>query len=496
MLASVGLLGSFGWTQVQHGSLVPQPAPTGAPVEAAAFVVAAAVAPPAPPATTAAPIEHVLLLTIDSMRGDQPWTGYPHALTPNLSALAERSIVYERAYAVANVTAASLASLLSGRYPSELPRTRCAVAQYKLGEGLAPFLKASGVTTSAAHGSAMFASYAAPSGGFDDWRLIGGAAGLGAQSNAVTGAAVATLVEGALASPTPSPHRFLWAHLVDPRHPYATHADFPPSGRSARGAYDGEIAYTDAMVGRVLAALERSPLAGRTAVIVAGNHGEAFGEHGNYRHGRGAYDEEFRVPLMLHLPGVPPARIATPRSVIDIAPTVAALFRLEPPARWRGKSLLDDLGPEGPVTRPVFFDSPELKGRSALRAVVVGPTKVVLEKGFTRLYDLDVDPAERSPVADKRTVPAVKLARRLLSTLPFVAAAPCASDGPERPFNPIDTSQLPGEALPGEAPSPDAPAQAGAPPADAPAQTGAPPVNAPAQAGVPAAETPPPVDER
>ncbi|HEU4410348.1 MAG TPA: sulfatase, partial [Polyangiaceae bacterium] len=450
----------------------------------AAFAAAAPAATAAEPAPASAPIEHVLLLTIDSMRGDQPWTGYPHARTPNLSALAERSIVYERAYAVANVTAASLASLLSGRYPSELPRTRCAVAHYRLGEGLAPFLKAAGVTTSAAHGSAMFASHAAPSGGFDDWHLIAGAAGLGAQPGAVTGAAVAALVEATLASPTPAPRRFLWAHFVDPRHAYAPHADFPPSGHPVRGAYDGEVAYTDAMVGRVLAALERSPLAGRTAVIVAGDHGEAFGEHGYYRHGRGAYDEEFRVPLLVHLPGVAPARIGTPRSVIDVAPTVAALFRLTPPAHWRGRSLLDDLGPEGPVTRPVFLDSPEWKTRPPLRGVVVGQTKVVLEKGFTRLYDLSVDPAERSPVGDKRAVPAVKLARRLLSSVPFVPASPCPNDGSERPFNPLDTFGLPGEVLPGEVLA-GAPPAAEPPPAAAPAGTLLPVAAPPAEAAPP-----------
>ncbi|MCU0687984.1 MAG: sulfatase-like hydrolase/transferase [Polyangiaceae bacterium] len=419
LLASASLLAAFVWAQARPGSStvvgvgslgavaatpneapafaatpneasIPAEAPNGAPAAASSGAPAAAAALNEGSAQAAATkgaatpeggalvgrpvpsVEHVLLLTVDSLRGDQPWTGYPHVRTPNLSALAERSIVYERAYAVANVTAASLASLLSGRYPSELERTRCAVGQYRLGEGLAPFLKASGVTTSAAHGSAMFASYAAPSGGFDDWRLIEGAAGLGAHRSVVTGAALASLVEGTLASPPAGEHLFLWAHFVDPRHPYVPQADFPPGAPLARGVYDGEVAYTDAMIGRVLDALERSPLGKRTAVVVAGDHGEAFGEHGLYRHGRGAFDEEFHVPLMVYVPGVAPSRVTTPRSTIDIAPTVAALFRLTPPAHWRGRSLLDDLGPEGPVTRPVFFDSPEWQARPAMRAVILG----------------------------------------------------------------------------------------------------------------------------
>jgi choline-sulfatase len=493
LTASGALLATFVWAQARRHRAPAVSVPLASP-PAAASVAAPAPAPAAGPA-----VDHVLLLTIDSLRGDQPWTGYERARTPNLSALAERSVVYERAYAVANLTAASVAAVLSGRYPSELERSRCAVAHYRLGEGLAPFLKASGVATAAAHGSAMFDGRTAPSDGFDEWRLIEGAAGLSAQRNATTGAAVAALVEASLAAPAPAPHRFVWAHFIDPRYDYAPHADFPPSDHPTRGAYDGEVAYTDAMIGRVLDALGRSPLAGRTAVVVAGSNGEAFGEHGHYRHGRSAYDEEFRVPLMLHVPGVAPARIATPRSLIDLAPTVAALFRLTPPAHWRGRPLLDDLGPDGPVTRPVFFDSPEWRARPPLRAVVMGQTKVVLEKGFSRLYDLGADAGERAPIADKRTVPAVKLARDLISRLPFVPSSPCAGEATDRPFNPIDAAQFaddPSDALPASAPPPggaptgDAPqgnAPGGAPPGNAPG--GAPPGNAPG--GVPQGETPP-----
>jgi hypothetical protein len=431
MVASAALLGAFAWGQIRGRSLARVSPLGGTPLAPSAPEnVPAAAAPVA--AAPSLPVEHVLLLTIDSLRGDQPWTGYEAARTPNLSALAARSVVYERAYAAANVTGPSLAALLSGRFPSELGRTRCAVPGYRLGHGLAPFLKASGVATSAAHGGAQFASYAAPSDGFDEWRQVEGAAALGPKRDAVTGAALAALLEGTLAAPPSAAHLFLWAHFVDPRYAYVPHPDFPPSGHPTRGAYDGEVAYTDAMVGRVLDALEHSPLAGRTAVIVAGNHGEAFGEHGYYRHGRSAFEEELRVPLLVYVPGVVPARIEAPRSTIDVAPTVAALFGLKPPPAWRGRSLLDDLGPEGAATRPVFFDSPEWKGRPLQRGVIVGNTKVVLEKGHTRVYDLSADAEERAPVGDRRTVAAVKLARGLLSRLAFIPASPCPIDRAER----------------------------------------------------------------
>src|SRR5688572_5639912 len=130
-------------------------------------------APPQPPAT---PIRNVVLITVDTLRADQPWVGYQNVSTPHLSRLAAKSVVYTRAYALAHFTTASLNGLLASRYPSELSRSECDLGRYDIPESLAPTLKAAGVTTFAAHGHAIFVGDSAPRHGFDDWRVITGAA--------------------------------------------------------------------------------------------------------------------------------------------------------------------------------------------------------------------------------------------------------------------------------------------------------------------------------
>ena len=370
-------------------------------------------------------VRSVLLLTVDAFRADQPWTGYTGVRTPYLSALAQRSVVYSRAYSLANLTTASLAGMLSGVYPSELRRDQCAIGHYLLGRGLAPYLVTSGVHTAAAHGHAIFASKLAPSDGFQDWRLIPNAAGMRITQGSVTGGPTAALLIDLLQQQPPDNRFFLWSHFVDPHDAYVAHEGFPPSADPARGLYDGEVAYTDHLIGQVLEALARSPHASTTAVIVTGDHGEAFAEHGNQRHGFTVYDEEVRVPLLLFVPGLPPRRIDLARSTIDLAPTVTELLGLVPLEHWRGRSLLQDLRGPSPEPRLVLVDCPEIEQRSAMRAVIDGPTKTILQSGGARVLDLAADPKELAPKAGSNKDDVVRRAREVVSRLQMVPGNPC-----------------------------------------------------------------------
>ena len=110
---------------------------------------------------------------------------------------------------------------------------------------------------------------------------------------------------------------FLWIHLYDPHAPYA-----PPAGFAGadRDPYDGEVAYADAQVGRVVSALEAAGLSARTIVAVTSDHGEALGEHGEQTHGMLTYDATLRVPLVIARPGGSAARDDEPRSLADLGP--------------------------------------------------------------------------------------------------------------------------------------------------------------------------------
>src|SRR5690606_37393952 len=106
---------------------------------------------------------------------------------------------------------------------------------------------------------------------------------------------------------------FLWVHYLDPHAEYVPHEQFS-FGSESRDLYDGEIAFTDHHVGRVLTALQQSPYADNTIIIVASDHGEAFGEHGMLRHGFELWEAIVRVPFLVYVPGQPPRRIHQRRS--------------------------------------------------------------------------------------------------------------------------------------------------------------------------------------
>ena len=364
------------------------------------------------------------MLTVDSLRADQPWSGYKRASTPNLLALARRSVVYTSTYSVANVTTPSLAAMMSGRYPSELSRDTCALPAFRYSDSLSEVLSRAGVHTFAGHGHAIFAGAIAPSAGFDEWELVENAAGRLQVDGATTGADLATLLVRFLETRAAKRRFFAWAHFVDPHDKYVPHPEFPPTVTPQRGLYDGEVAYTDFQIGRVLGALDRAGLGEKTAVIVTADHGESFGEHQRYRHGFSLHEEEVRVPLMLRVPGVEPRVVGVTRSTIDLARTVAHLLGVPPAEVWRGASLVDDWG-GAPVARTAIVDVPDHGAHVAQRAVVAGHVKVMFRGSQpTAAYDLVNDPREERPLKAQDLVK-VSAAAGSLGHLPEVEGDVC-----------------------------------------------------------------------
>ena len=162
----------------------------------------------------------------------------------------------------------------------------------------------------------------------------------------------------------------------------------------------------DAQLGRVLRALDESGLAQNTVILVTSDHGEAFGEHGMIRHGFEVWEALVRVPLVLHVPGVPARRIEARRSGIDVAPTILQTFGIEPPSGEdfiRGESLLEDaLAPLGaePDERPVLVDMPKGPHNRQRRAFYTDDKKLITSEGrVLGLYDLTKDPAEKNDLS-------------------------------------------------------------------------------------------------
>jgi arylsulfatase A-like enzyme/cytochrome c-type biogenesis protein CcmH/NrfG len=188
---------------------------------------------------------------------------------------------------------------------------------------------------------------------------------------------------------------FLWVHFYDPHAPYA-------------GSYDDEVKFADAQLGRLLQELSAS---GRTpVVIVAGDHGESLGEHGEATHGMLVYEAALRVPLIVAGPGIPIARRDDAVSLIDIAPTLAALGGAPSGTSTAARSLLAQ-----PVDdRDVYAESryPRVAGWSPVHTIARGRWKLILTRS-AELYDLASDPAEKHDVAASRAAIVSAMAARI-----------------------------------------------------------------------------------
>jgi hypothetical protein len=193
---------------------------------------------------------------------------------------------------------------------------------------------------------------------------------------------------------------FLWLHFYDPHLSYEPHADVPKFGAGTERVdlYDGEIRYTDTHVGRVLARLKEAGLWNRTAVVLTGDHGEGFGEHGVTEHGFDLYAPQTRVPFIVHVPGLPAQRALVPVGHVDVAPTLVNLARGKAEPTFLGRSLVPELAgtrPPDESTRWVFQEVTSERGKK--RALVTSTRHLIwnwVPNDTTECYDRERDPDE------------------------------------------------------------------------------------------------------
>ena len=188
---------------------------------------------------------------------------------------------------------------------------------------------------------------------------------------------------------------FAWVHVYDPHEPYA--APEPFASRYASTPYDGEVAYADAALGRMLDELQNAGRLDRTLVIVASDHGEASGDHGERTHGLFAYESTLRVPLVVWCRGrIQRGVIPDAIGLVDVAPTVLDLLGVAWPAA-DGRSLRARLaGEESPATvpTPTYFEALNAnltRNWAPLTGIVAGSLKLI-DLPVPELYDLQGDP--------------------------------------------------------------------------------------------------------
>jgi choline-sulfatase len=358
-------------------------------------------APPKPPPAAT----NVLLITIDTLRADRIGIyGAKDVETPNIDRLAHEGAWASHSTVHVPLTRPSHTSIFTGRYPAEHGiRDNVAPALAPDVPLMAEYFQRAGFATAAFVSSVVLTRQSGLARGFetysdafeigdDDARFLNT---IQKRGDVATGEASAWLKE----------HQkfFAWVHLYDPHDPYE------PPGRYAVAyadrPYDGEVAWSDELVGRLIATLRDSGRLDNTLVVVTSDHGEGLGEHGEDVHGYFVYESTLHVPLVFRGPGVKAGtRIDALTRSVDLYPTLLELagMRVDPPAN-AGRSLAAALRGERIDEEPSFAESllPLVHfGWSDLRTVRDARWKFILAPR-PELYDLDRDPAERNNLADQ-----------------------------------------------------------------------------------------------
>ncbi len=355
---------------------------------------------------------HLVLVTIDTLRADRLGSYGNRGLpTPNLDRLAAEGTMAPDAMVHTPLTRPSHFSLFSGLLPSQHGiRDNLAPPRDRETPLLAEVLQTAGFRTAGFVSSIVLASHTGLDRGFDtysdDFEGEGGSkvhmsSELQKRGDETVGEAVSWLESNAQG---PEARLFAWIHLYDPHDPYEPPE--PYASRYADRPYDGEVAWTDELVGRIDAALTRLELRDQTLLTVTSDHGEGMGEHREAGHGFFIYQSTLAVPLLFRGPGVVPGgRIPVTVGTIDLLPTLLELVGVPLPAgaALLGQSLAGALRGQDPPPAPLTYAEtlePRLRyGWSDLRSVREGRWKYI-QAPRPELYDLENDPGELRNLAE------------------------------------------------------------------------------------------------
>jgi arylsulfatase A-like enzyme/Tfp pilus assembly protein PilF len=349
--------------------------------------------------------QNFLLITIDTLRADRlSCYGSQHPKTPNIDSLAERGVLFSRAFANTSTTLPSHANILLGTTPNHhgVHENLNFVVREEL-LTLAEHLKDIGYSTGAFVGAYALDSRFGLSQGFDVYndkysRVHSvNLSSLERKAEAVIEAALEWL------KGRTSPW-FLWIHCWDPHSPYDPPEPFKTQYKNH--LYEGEVAYVDLILGKLFDYMQEKNLFRSTLVIFTGDHGESLGQHGEETHGFFAYNSSIWIPLIISSPETAPGRVDDYVSHIDIFPTVCDALGIRMPSFLQGTSLLPALKGKKLPERPIYFESlyPYYsRGWAPLKGFILERKKFI-DSPIPELYDLNHDFEELNNLAHRKKV--------------------------------------------------------------------------------------------
>ncbi len=357
---------------------------------------------------------NVLLITLDTTRADHlACYGYSDVRTPTLDALAGRGVLFEQCASSSPLTLPSHSTMMTGMYPTyHGVRVNGNTALSDEQTTIAEVLTAKGYSCGAFIGGFVLDGRWGLKQGFqhydDQFDLkkyktldLGGVQRPG---NEVVDAALAWL-EG-----QKDKTFFAWVHLYDPHAPYEPPepylSEYRQKGKGLVSLYDGEIAFMDSQIGRLVEWLGKSGLDTNTLVVLIGDHGEGLQSHGEGAHGYFIYDSVAHVPFLVVAPfnDLQGVRVRSQVRTVDLFPTVLEFVGIEPPVKVHGRSLLPRM------FDPKTDDQSFAYGESMTPSIQFGwsPLYFLRTTRFKfiaaprpEFYDLAQDPGEERDVQNK-----------------------------------------------------------------------------------------------
>lgn len=355
----------------------------------------------------------VILITVDTLRSDRlPAYGYTGVKTPFIDDLASQSILFERAYAHSPMTLPSHATLMTGMLPTThgvrenigflLPESPLTMAE---------IFKDAGYQTAGFVSSMVLRPQTGIAQGFDYYE---GPFQNQNKSNVRSFAQIDGAETLEKARKWAIAHKekpfFLWVHIYEPHTPYTPP---PPFNQQYQDGYDGEIAYSDHLLGTFAKSLKQHKLYDEAVFLLTSDHGESLGEHGEKEHGLFVYRPAVQVPFILKLPQQQDAgkRITAPIGLVDVMPTLTQLAGIKANPH-DGIVLLSYKNP--PSNRKLYSEAMTAAlfyGWHAHRGVLEGDMHY-LQGAEPEIFNLDQDPNQLTNLSKIEKIPA-KIAKTL-----------------------------------------------------------------------------------